>query len=444
MFVFLKFLVLSLLLVSCGGRNFLFNLKKDKSQNNQIGRVKDTDGKDLVSVEKEKQVATDELNQSANQSELENMYDKMLDGQKMKGKNIYKIAFLAPLSGPNKTIGQSTLDGIKMAMLDSGSNNINLFPFDTAALDMKVIAEKIKSENVDVVLGPIFSQDVEDLVNSFIKISAPIITFSNNAALTKYNSIEIFGVSPIDKIKVAIDYARQNGRQNFAALIKSDAGSIGIQKAITSEVKSTKSALLSIGFYDDSQTRISSSINTILKSRSVTFNIAKDGTPYLMNIKDLQKMEKSGQKPQNQEIRNLDVIITDAGGQFLDTLLSEMDSAGMLKKDIMIISISDSVEVGVLNHDVKFITYDKERFNVFEKFYKETYSTKPTTFSALGYDATGVLLTLFANNNFSYDALHDKAGFIGVSGEFRFGKNHIVERKYCIYGISNNAISKIR
>ncbi len=378
----------------------------------------------------------------ASYSDLDRMYQKMLDGQKMQDAvETRKIAMPLPLSGTFAPIGQAVLDGAKLALFDSNVSNITILPMDTNVITMDEIASQIKSQNVDLVIGPVFAKDTEELIHSFKYIGAPIITMSNNYSLTQYPSVEVFGISPAEKANFAVDYAKKYGRCNFALLLKSDIGASEIQAALTKAIKKNKCALLSVSFYDSNEVRIASAMSIIAKNLNVTFNIDASGAPYLTNIKTAQKEGINRRKPQ-QEQRYLNAIITDAGGYTLDMIMSKLDDLGLNKKDIEVISLSDSAQVGVLNENVKYITYDRERFEIFSKVFEDSYKTKPSHFAGLGYDAMGVMATLFSSNNFSYNSLHASNGFVGVSGEFRFSERRVVERKYSIYEVSKGKIVK--
>lgn len=436
----MKYLIICLMLitsVSCNKRETMIIKKSD------VGRYQDGNAPKDISITGSDGVINSQNQNADSNDELDKMYQKMLEGNKLpSGAKHYKIAMPLPLSGNASPIGQAVLDGAKLALFDANINNVTLFPMDTNSVEMKTIASKIRDQNIDVVVGPIFAKETEELIDNFKFIGAPIVTMSNNYSLTKYPSVEVFGISPIEKASFAVNFARKSSRCNFALLLKSDVGASEIQNTITRAVRAQKCALLAVGFYDNSDVRIASAVNTLVKNKTVVFNIEKDGTPYLIDIKTTQKPNYMPSR-KRQETRSIDVIITDAGGFTIDMLLSKMDDSDLLRRDIDIISLSDSIEVGILNDGVKYITYDRERFNIFSNSFNEMYQAKPSHFAALGYDAMGVLLNLFSTNNFSYDSLHASGGFTGVSGEFRFSPRRIVERKYSVYEVSKGNVLKV-
>ncbi len=354
------------------------------------------------------------------------------------GSSVSKVLFVAPITGKYSAIGKALLDGVNMAMSDSGSDKIILIPIDSNEVSNDETSSILAKENPDVVLGPLFAADVQEILGSFRKISAPIITFSNDESLTKYKNIEIFGVSQSGKIKAAMNFAKANNRSNVGILLKSDAGSEVASENIKKYAKQSKMAVMASVFYGTGEQRISSAIKTLSNNLSVIFNIDKNGSPYLINVKDAKTALNT-----TKQLRNMDFIITDAGGNSLDELLSEMLNQGLLNRDVMIISISDQIGTSLIAEKVYYVGYDTEKMNIFEDLYKSRYKAKPTVFSAMGYDAMGVVSTMLLQGKFSYNGLHDSSGFIGVMGDFKFTNSRIVERSYTVYKAQGVKIEKV-
>jgi ABC-type branched-subunit amino acid transport system substrate-binding protein len=120
-----------------------------------------------------------------------------------------------------------------------------------------------------------------------------------------------------------------------------------------------------------------------------------------------------------------------------------MLNQGLLNRDVMIISISDQIGTSLIAEKVYYVGYDTEKMNIFEDLYKSRYKAKPTVFSAMGYDAMGVVSTMLLQGKFSYNGLHDSSGFIGVMGDFKFTNSRIVERSYTVYKAQGVKIEKV-
>ena len=73
-----------------------------------------------------------------------------------------KIGILAPMTGPNKNLGQSIIKSIRLAVKDINSNLIEVFPKDTSSSPEKTLqsANELKEMGVRIVIGPIFYENL--------------------------------------------------------------------------------------------------------------------------------------------------------------------------------------------------------------------------------------------------------------------------------------------
>ncbi len=78
--------------------------------------------------------------------------------------NSLKIGLLAPLSGDYKELGNSLLYSLQLALNEIGDEDVFIVPQDTGSNDKKKLNEaikKIRSEDVNIVIGPIDNKDFE-------------------------------------------------------------------------------------------------------------------------------------------------------------------------------------------------------------------------------------------------------------------------------------------
>ena len=73
-----------------------------------------------------------------------------------------KIGILAPMTGPNKNLGQSIIKSIRLAVKDINSNLIEVIPKDTSSSPEKTLesANELKEMGVRIVIGPIFYENL--------------------------------------------------------------------------------------------------------------------------------------------------------------------------------------------------------------------------------------------------------------------------------------------
>ena len=136
--------------------------------------------------------------------------DDNLNKNNLKNSNILKVGVLLPLSGEYQDIGESFLNAIQLALHDISNENIKIFPKDSKgnALDTYKAAKEFEKEKIEVVIGPIFFENLKrlgeidsitfiSLTNRTEEISKNIFAFGINLesqvnALKKYfNKIKI-------------------------------------------------------------------------------------------------------------------------------------------------------------------------------------------------------------------------------------------------------------
>ena len=81
--------------------------------------------------------------------------------------NILKVGVLAPLSGEFKTLGETILYSINLALHDIDNNAIKIYPKDSGSDKKKIIqaCKEFQEEEVKIIIGPVDSQFQEELKN---------------------------------------------------------------------------------------------------------------------------------------------------------------------------------------------------------------------------------------------------------------------------------------
>ena len=100
---------------------------------------------------------------------------------------VLKIGLLAPMSGEYKDLGNSLLYSLQLALDEIGDKNVFIIPADSGSNNKEKLnegIEKIKSQGVKIVFGPIDNEDFNELKkhNDLIFISPSNIKpeFQNN------------------------------------------------------------------------------------------------------------------------------------------------------------------------------------------------------------------------------------------------------------------------
>ena len=70
--------------------------------------------------------------------------------------NILKVGVLAPLSGEFKTLGETMLYSINLALHDIDNNAVKIYPKDSASDKKKIIqaCKEFQEEGIKIIIGP--------------------------------------------------------------------------------------------------------------------------------------------------------------------------------------------------------------------------------------------------------------------------------------------------
>ena len=130
----------------------------------------------------------------------------------------FKIGLLVPLTGSFSYLGNTISGGSELAFFKNAKSNIELLYFDTAGGEQAVnAANEAISNNVDVVIGPLFSNSVS-AVKPLLKASnIPVLSFSNNIDVAE-PGVWVLGYLPEQQISQLVDFAVARGKQNFGIL----------------------------------------------------------------------------------------------------------------------------------------------------------------------------------------------------------------------------------
>ncbi|MFL2814854.1 MAG: penicillin-binding protein activator [Candidatus Puniceispirillales bacterium] len=126
----------------------------------------------------------------------------------------YKVAVIVPLTGKHQRIGQQIMMGVENAYFSNFNKNIEIKFFDTTELSNEFF-DFLKRQELDLIIGPVFSNKIIEINNIVKNINVPILSFSNNKRLN-YKNVWLLGKIQEDEISSIIDFGIKTGIKNFA------------------------------------------------------------------------------------------------------------------------------------------------------------------------------------------------------------------------------------
>ena len=362
-----------------------------------------------------------------------------------------RVGLLLPLKGKNYRIGKSLLNAIHLALYKTQNKNIKIFVRDTSSVEGVTKAYyEFLDLNVNIILGPVFSDKVNELKSLSSDNRIQTITFSNNLNIAEDGTF-ISGLTIKDEIETIINYSEKNNLTKLAIIAPENIYGNSV-----------------IQLLEDAT--LNKSINIFSKilfepKNPDFYEVAKQVSDYENRSKNLlEKIESL--KQENSEKAKKEI-----------KLLQQKDTYGELQFDSLYIAVENFQQLSLLSstlpyYDVDpkkiqyfgtslwnkdaiikepglnnsiFVALDKDKSEIFYDLYQSLYNEVPHSIAIYGFDAVGIISSLNNQNlEINKKNIINEIGFSGLTGMFKFKNDGIVERELTLYRIKNEKIIRIK
>ena len=356
---------------------------------------------------------------------------------------ILRVGVLLPLSGEFQGIGESFLKAIQLALYDISNEDIKIYPKDTKgnALNTYQSAKKFEKEGIEIVIGPIFYENLERL-EEINKIT--FISLTNQTQKIPKNTIA-FGInieSQMDALKKYFDKIEVS-----KTLLLSPKSEFIYQSKSVVEKDVLK--FYRTYSYDTNPRKITGEIEKITKYRERKKDLER-------RIKILEKSDLYKDKNELKKLEqmhtlgkvNFDSVVVIDFGERLKSVLSSFMFSDVPSDEVNFFTINQWFDESLFNENamqnLHFPSTDFDNLKKFKKKFLNTFDEEPNQVSILAYDALGLIYYCWSNNNFQFkqDQLYIKEGFKGLHGEFII-ENNLSKQKLKIYQVLKNKFVKV-
>ena len=369
--------------------------------------------------------------------------DQSTNENNLGNEKILRVGVLLPLSGEFQGIGESFLKAIQLALYDISNEDIKIYPKDTKgnALTTCQSAREFEKEGIEIVIGPIFYENLERL-EEINKIT--FISLTNQTQKIPKNTIA-FGInieSQMDALKKYFDKIEVS-----KTLLLSPKSEFIYQSKSVAEKDVLK--FYRTYSYDTNPKKITGEIEKITKYRERKKDLER-------RIKILEKSDLYKDKNELKKLEqmhtlgkvNFDSVVVVDFGERLKSVLSSFMFSDVLSDEVNFFTINQWFDESLFNENAMqnlyFPSIDFDNLKKFKKKFLDTFDKEPNEVSILAYDALGLIYYCWSNNNFQFkqDQLYIKEGFKGLHGEF-FIENNLSKQKLKIYQVSKNKFVKV-
>lgn len=315
-----------------------------------------------------------------------------------------KVGVLVPLSGPQAALGEAMLNAAQLALFDVNATNITIVPRDTTQGAAKA-ANEVLAEGAEIILGPLFAQDVKAVAPIARVRKVPVIAFSTDWSAASDNTY-IMGFLPFGQVSRIVDYAAKKGAKNFGALIP--------------------------------QTPYGAAVNGSLKNELQRQRLA---APYSLVFEASNGLPSATQQIAQTKF---DALLLPVAGAQLTQSVQLLNQSGSQARLIGTGLWDDSPQAAAQLNGAWFAAPDPKLRTSFTSNYRETYGGNPPRLATLAYDATALSAALAAKGlnaggkpAFSRADLTNPNGFAGLDGVFRFRPDGLAERGLAVLELRN-------
>lgn len=331
-----------------------------------------------------------------------------------------QVALLIP-SGSGKeqdeVFGLNLENAARLAIADLNNVTIELKVYRTGgdAAVAAAMAKQAVDEGAQVILGPFYSEEANAAGAAVAASGVNVLAFSNNASIAGGN-VFVLGQTFDNTAKRLAIYAVRNGRGKIMIVHdKNVAGDMG-KTAISNGIAAAGGTVAGVGSYEFSQNGIVEATRGIVEAAKAT------GANALFLTADT-----AGALPLLSQLL-IENGIDRASVQFI----------GLTRWDVPAGTLAlPGVQGGW------FALPDPGLQAQFQTRYSTAYGSAPVAVAGLAYDgiaAIGALAATSSGGPISREALTQPAGFVGVSGIFRFLANGTNERGLAIAAIRENQV----
>jgi ABC-type branched-subunit amino acid transport system substrate-binding protein len=334
------------------------------------------------------------------------------------GQTPIKVAILLPLSGPNKALGEAMLNAAQMALFDLGSTAFELIPRDTknTPADAALAAQSAISAGAQLILGPVFAQDVRAVQPLLRQSGINLITFSTDWSLASGNTF-VMGFLPFDQVERVTGFAAAAGIKSAAILSASDTYGRSVSRAFANAAAAKGLSVATTLTFPHTQPDLTGIVQSLARTQ-----------------------------------RPMQAVFMPLGGQQALTLANVMSTQGLTPERLKRIGtglFDDGTLMRSAHLDGAWFAAPSPRARArFVERYRSTYGSQPPRLSTLAYDATALAVVLskrsHENGNvgtvFARSAITNPNGFSGIDGIFRFRPDGTAERGLAVLEFKNGEI----
>jgi ABC-type branched-subunit amino acid transport system substrate-binding protein len=322
-----------------------------------------------------------------------------------------KVALLLPVtsSGSTPAVAKALKQAAELALFDFDNPNVSLMPKDTKGTPdgARLAAESAIKDGAELIIGPLFAQEVSGAAPVARQAGIPMIAFSSDEKVAG-NGVYLLSFQAGRDVPRIVSFAMSRGKHSFAQLVP--------QSPYGRVAESAFAKAVSDG---GGETSVRASFPP------------DDSNAMLGPVRQIANAIKGGQK--------IDALFLPAGREELPSLAPLLASSDLTNGRVQLIGTGqwDYPNIGGEKALVGgwYPAPDPKGWSNFVQRYSKTYGSVPPRLASLAYDAVSLAVSLSQNppgQRYDMGQLTRSSGFAGIDGLFRLLPDGTCERGLAI------------
>lgn len=342
----------------------------------------------------------------------------------MEGREVRRIGVLLPFTHSSRAVREQAsglLAAIEMALFDYGDPNILLLPKDTGGDPRQTITatEQVLEEGADIIIGPLFSENVSSASAIAARDGVPVIAFSNDLNVSGEGTY-LMSFQPEEEVAQIVDWASLQGINRFAFIAPDTEYSRRVETALRFEVARRAGIVLGAEFFNPNNTAPIDEVSRLTGQIKMALQYGADKVAVMMPDRGVRLLGVAPLLPY--------YGIDSYRLQYIGT--SRWDDPTIWKEPSL--------------QGAAFASASPDDLRNFNKAFEAAYGRTPSSLASLGYDAASLAMSVVADGEVERSEFIKKDGVLGANGLYRFRSDGTVERGLAILGITPNGLSLIK
>lgn len=366
----------------------------------------------------------------------------------MQGDEPVRVALLLPFTAPSETVqrvASAMFDAAQLAAFEAGDERFLLIPKDTKGnpADAAAAARSALADGAEIILGPLFAEDVVAVADVARAADVPVIAFSSDVA-SAGDGVYLLSFPPEIEIARVTEYSVLKGMTRFGLMAPATAYGERVSNAFAEEIYVRGGVLVHSERYEQSP-------DAMLAPAKRLAEYAKEIVPAELRHGYDPKKPRSPTDDKGYT-QGYQAVLIPEQGTLLRALAPLFPYFNVDISQIKLLGVSAWNNPRLAREPALkggwFAAPDPAITQAFEQRFTAAFGAEPPRLASLSYDATLLAARLAQGprrrgSRFAASAIADPNGYFGADGLFRFNREGSVERGLAILEIQPGGIQVI-